>query len=772
MDSGDAADANKSPLQHAPPVNEGKNLLVSSALGEAFAPMADAHNKLVHLCQSNEHQLDTIGSDVQNVCREVKNLTVRHDELKANQDWTVDDLKRQVDQAIKSLFEERFGAHEQRQKQSIEHAVQRLEETTSAKITVQERIVSELASKFGDSIARVIPQLQSDLDGVKTIGSDIATLRELVHSRVREQESEKAQIGPPGPVGPSGPAGIQGEQGLPGQLGQPGIAGPSGPPGPAGQPGPCGPRGPPGEPGPCGPCGPAGQAAEVDMARITFMFEDWTTTVEERLVSRIHGLDVVLQPRLLALERSFADVVSRHSEMISSVLPQWQMDIQKDIVSLRLEVEHRMEKSIADLDQRLTLGSKQLVNETKDALENSFSESMEKLRSKIADAEASTKAFADDFADECRKLTDENSAITEILRAQDNVLSQKIESRSDDVLAEIRSNEGMRMTKLEQVVKNIDYERLARIAKDMEDLANLRAQVATTSAEHASSYDKLNSELARCSLAIEEQGQVFRNIISNEVSDLQVKLVEEASKTTTLSANVQTVSDQLVGECTKLSSKLENFAASSETALKESSDSIISAIHAEEGTRLAKVEQDLNTVMVEKSATSEKMEDFRAALAALRALASSKIETADVHPLLEPLTSVVESLAQKIQELGGPWKERHDRQVERLEQQLKESQERLFPWRYRAQNPHSHNIGRVGGGFAYHVDDHATCDPTLNCTIEGKGGDFADATDSPADSPPAPPSARKQPIRPTSAGIGRRPVGAGYTAVRVRPTPR
>jgi len=485
------------------------------------------------------------------------------------------------------------------------------------------------------------------------------------------------------------------------------------------------------------------------------MLEEWTTAVEDRIRQKLQDMSVSLSSRLTALERSFKDVVSKQSDVVSVVLPQWQADLNKDIERLRSDLEQQHEKGSKSITEAMKSHHEEALGQCQAMLDGRISAEVATLNQRLAAAGDAAGELKAALSSSSAQLLDANSVLREAMQKQVGELYSTIDVSVTKAVSDIRSSEGLRLQKLEDVVKNLDYERLSRAEKFSRDLDCVHEKL---TAQEAAREEALN-ELARVGRASAAELETLRKDmlqrLSSEVVEVQAKLTaaeERAGSLTTLISGAET---RLAEQNDRLASRLEALSASSLAASKTEANNALMKVRADEGVRLAKLEQCMADATKEHDILVGKLDDYRTGLAVVRALAGSKIEANDVPPMLDPLSAVVETLTQKMQELH-PWQERQDRHLERLEHMMKEAQARLWPWRQGANNSEP---TRVGGGFVYGQEDGVE---GQRAAEEGGGGDGrAGAT-----IPEVPQTPRRSPIRPTSAGVGRRPAGAGLAAAR------
>lgn len=767
------------PLQARQPAEaDVQRLLVAAGWGEVLGPFADAHNGLVYVCGAQGQHLSAVAAGCESLAREVRGLSTHQEELKASTDWALEDTRRQMVKMLHLLFDERAGLAEQRQRQVLDTAIRKLEDTLGTKITTQERSISDTLVKLGEVTSRTLPHLQTDVDAVKAMSSDLALLRERVdglQDRTLSEGQRKPEAGAAGPPGPVGPRGAEGQPGPAGIAGPLGPAGPSGPPGPAGPPGQPGLRGPEGTQGPAGPRGPPGEPVEADMKKVTALLNDWTTAVDERLRQRINDVEVALGPRVTALERSFKDVVAKQSEVVSVVLPEWQISIIKEIATLRSDLEHQLAVADAKASEVLLARISDDMRNCCEDLQAQLAAEAQALAARLAAAEEGSRGFSEALASTDDSVLRATAAFNAEVQAQSTRLEVLVQDSAAKLLADIRAHEGARLSTVEAVVRSLDYERLSRMDGFVRDLETLRGEVAGVVAAH----DEVQAEAQRVTsinaLRLDTLGEDFRRRLDEQSTGLLAKLaaVEEAS--TAFHAELGAAEAGRSEQHKETLGRIEALHRTAEALAKAEAKNTLMDIRAAEGARLSQLEAGFAESGRELSAANGRAEDLRTALAAIRALVGYKLDADGVVPLLEPLSKVVDALAIKMQEVY-PWQERQDKQLERFESMLREAQARLFPWRSgsaSARGTAADPTFRVGGGYEYNDREPeregadaagGSCAEASSAAPPVVAATLGAASAGPTASPTTP---RK--LRPTSAGPGRKfipPVGTGMVAAR------
>mmetsp|Transcript_75832 Transcript_75832/g.190778 ORF Transcript_75832/g.190778 Transcript_75832/m.190778 type:complete len:1031 (-) Transcript_75832:69-3161(-) len=607
------------------------------------------------------------------------------------------DLWRRMDNSIQKIVDERSGVVEQRHKHAVELALNQFEDSFGAKLAAQERLLSESIAKVGEIKDRILPDLQAEVDGAKTVSRDLAGLRELVHKRAREQETH--ETAEPAARASSAEAG----------------------------------------------------SAEGARGNLPAMLEEWTSALEDKLGRKVQDINMSFDSRLTAMEWSLRDVISKQSEVVNVVVPQCQSDLNNDIKRLRLDWEAQSEKSSKALSESLHEKQGEVLGKTYTELEGRIVAEVAKLTQRLLVAEDCVQDLKAALPGTSAQLLESASTLRDALQKQESELEVKIESSTAKALSAIRSFEGARIQRLEDVVKSLDFERLSRSEKFSRDLEELNKKVA--------GREEANNEMVHI---------LQRH--SSELGDIQAKLVAANERASCLAASISGAETKLNKQQDWVASRLEAVSASSLASSKTEAKNALMSIRADEGVRLVKLEQSVVEATKEHDILVGKLDDLRTSLADIRTLAGIKLEAKDVPPLLKPLNADVESLIQKIQPLNAdveslirkvqelePSQAQHACHLERLEQQMREAHARLWPWRQ--SGGHTTELWRVGGGFTYNQEDGSAADGPHNRTAEENSG----GSSKPSEMPQPP---KKPPGRPMSAGVGRRPVGTGFTAAR------
>jgi len=699
---------------------------------------------------------------------------------------------------VSALLEEWASGAEERLGERLQQgaARQRTQESDmGSRIQMLERSFKETVGKQSDMITSMLPNWQADLSAeISRLRSDTEARLEPLQADVQEAnrwrvEQKKAQASAAAAparepmVGPPGPMGHTGARGEPGPQGPEGPSGPVGPGGRIGPSGSLGPHGPAGDVGPEGQRGPPGPAAELDMRQISTMLasmhEEFAATSEERLTKRLQGIirqqsqESETGSRIQALERSFKDIVSKQAEMITGMLPQWQMEFSAEIARLRSQTEEHLAMMTTELQEASHVRVIQKKSATVFELRVAAEVSAVTERVKATEQAQSGKIAAVESV-LTAGLENAEATLTKAVKSLDDQFHTKLDLSLKEVLDKIHSHEGVKIQEVETALKNCEYERLARTRHFEEDISAVRAL-----------HDELRSALEGLRQEVRTETGLLNVVINDKVG------AAEAKTEGVLSA-LQKAEGWLSEETNKLAGRIEVVSSACLAAAKAEAEKAIADVCGVEGARLLTMEQSIERGGLEHGALTGRVDDLRTALAALRGITANKLEAQQVQSLLDPLTSIVESIALRIQGVGT-WQERQDGRMDSLKQSLKETQGRLFPWRNGVHKHREEPAVRVGGGYAYDAaeDTQQPQPPQQQSHEEGADATASAAAweasepDSPKTPQPQPPfsvgpavapwspsfpasTPIRTPKRPTSAGGGRPAVGAGFAAARTR----
>lgn len=612
-------------------------------------------------------------------------------------------LHSSMDKVVAAVLLDKMQVIEKQHQDELENALRKLETNLTNKLNAQETILSW---------ARSVPELQASLEAATKVQGDLGDRVDTLTSRMNRRDEKE---GPPGPEGPAGPKGSPGERGEPGPAGQPGPSGGVGPAGAAGLQGPPGPRGLEGDPGPPGPRGPPGTAAEVDVERL----QSLVGGVEDRLKSKFKELELSLGPRLTALERSFSDVATKQSEMVTTLLPQWQVAIGTDFAKMRSDMEAENESALKNLTQetnaKVSEMNAKVIADVEKRLESSLSEHQKKgVAAQEALEERITKTWSTALTDQVGKHASGQDSLQKQLTTQVERLESQIQEASAKFLSEVHSDEGTRITKLqglhdnlEEVVKSMDFERLTRQDAQRKELNLLKTQVTDLEAAHGETRGDAKKSSQTLQTLIEGVHTELRSSLQSSVAGL-----EEPQR--------------------RLAAKLE-----------------------EVDKKVGAVAGDLDTVgkKSDRQGTSLTMqlEALNGGVDKLGVCLKTKLDKDALSVCLEPWRQVMDALSTEVSKVF-PWQERQDKDLARLDLAVQALNSRVFPWRCQSQPEKTLvNVTNVGTASATTVKEPESADsavspptsPTAGREVKERGKSLSTSASSPTLSPVSPAKERK-----------------------------
>merc|ERR1740139_157766 len=167
-------------------------------------------------------------------------------------------------------------------------------------------------------------------------------------------------------------------------------------------------------------------------------------------------------PLVSTLERSFADVAARQSEITNVTLPQWHTALLRDLSSLRSDLPSQITKVETSLTETLKADSASKMSTLRGELESTFRLSSKDLTQVLDAAKEELRILSEKHVRVDERLSAKCETLEDMARVQQSRTVELDAENAEQILREVGIREGVRLTTLEEVVRAMDYERLAR----------------------------------------------------------------------------------------------------------------------------------------------------------------------------------------------------------------------------------------------------------------------------------------------------------------------
>eukprot|EP00928_Gymnodinium_smaydae_P015036 TRINITY_DN15515_c0_g1_i1.p1 TRINITY_DN15515_c0_g1~~TRINITY_DN15515_c0_g1_i1.p1 ORF type:complete len:758 (+),score=201.52 TRINITY_DN15515_c0_g1_i1:120-2276(+) len=436
-----------------------------------------------------------------------------------------------------------------------------------------------------------------------------------------------------------------------------------------------------------------GVSASLDETRASLetLVRESADQLRQERREAITALEDGLQPRLSALEKSLEDVVSRVADLASVALPRQRADIDAGIAKLANELS--AQRSAAEVErQRQDLQTRDIVEEFRRAdaeLSARLESDLAALRSDLQLTHGSVEAVAARGVAVESRLDATCAELGRRLSAEVSRLEVLAAREATETRNGIREDEGARLSRLEGVVKQAEFERLASARQLSGDLEELQSSWRASCTEAAERIAAVEAAVRRDLEALRAQGEErlslqVREATTRQTADasrLEMSLAEGLAKAERERGDLETSLSRLVETET---SRLERFA-------KEEASGALTAAQNDE--RWGDLRRDLQEAQSTLGAAQERLgselKESREELGACeRTGRRQEAAAAAAAGQAEQMQQAINDLASGLRSISNGQRLRDDELV-RLEELVREVEVRRWPWRAAMQRQRS-----------------------------------------------------------------------------------
>jgi len=426
--------------------------------------------------------------------------------------------------------------------------------------------------------------------------------------------------------------------------------------------------------------------------------EESAKTAKESVLEETKRLEDSFETRYKALNHSLEEISNRQAELISSVLPKWESDI-------RLEVQ-KMSSDLSSLDESLR-GRLQQIEESaiqlrahadsqREALEVRIEGDIEAVRQRTSITEDGLKALVADLTALSDNSRDQYAKLEEELKTSGDQLQQFASEKAQAAIDQMHDEYNGRLSTLESVVKQADFERLSFVDRTSKELVSLRQDFEQVQSCNAS----LGQGLVTQAQELTQANQKLESDIKSQIASLSERISSGEQQTAQVSQSLKAAESQLRAEDGKIAERLASESQRLEGIAKAEASAVLNNIRSDEGSRLATAETAIKDAVLERQQLSgriaQELNERKSELESFAAIIEQRVVTVETGATarFESLRQATDQLAQEFQDYVKTESIRAT-ECSRLEALVRALESRVWPWRSnakdrpdRSQSPH------------------------------------------------------------------------------------
>lgn len=431
--------------------------------------------------------------------------------------------------------------------------------------------------------------------------------------------------------------------------------------------------------------------------------EESAKSGKESVLEETKRLEDSFETRYKALNHSLEEISNRQAELISSVLPKWENDMGLQVKKVSNELSS-FEEDIRGRFQPIEESVMQLradTNTQREALEARIQGELEAVRQRTSLTEDGLKAVVADLAALGVSSRDQQVKLEEELKAVDDRLHQFAREQVQVAIDQMHNEYNDRLSTVESVVKQADFERLSFVDRTSKELVSLRQEV--EQAQNCSA--SLSQELANQTQELKRADQKLESDLKDNIASLSKRISSGEEQTAQVSNSLKETESQLRAEDGKIVERLASESQRLEEVAKAEASTVLNTIRSDETPRLATAESAIKQAELERRQLSgritQEVEERKSELEASVTSAEERVAAVEsgATARFESLRQATDQLAQEFQEYVKTESIRAT-ECSRLEALVRALEARVWPWRAnardrpdRSQSPHRWSRG-------------------------------------------------------------------------------
>lgn len=417
--------------------------------------------------------------------------------------------------------------------------------------------------------------------------------------------------------------------------------------------------------------------------------------LEARIEDRLKGVDGELHQAITtlqdstanhtkALELSILEVANAHTNTASLSLPRMRAEVDGEIrrISSALATQREEQEGRAQAyDARISQQAADLTN-CRTELQQHIASEVEVLRAGLNAVEERCESLSAASMQGSLSVAQLKEDVEVQFMKLEAAIKSEGASTSECVLAAVRSHEGERLDALEAVVKQAEFERLRSMEKGMEKVTRLRTDL-EANCEFAR---QLEGTVSKQKAELEIVQESLQRSLASEVSQLRAQLAHDAEYVTSMTVAGKAAETRLGNEIVALRERFDPRLSKLETQAKAEADEVLRIIRADEGVRLATLEESYRSVKDDRRTLVEQhkqeVDSIRLEIVASCKAVDEKHQAVDAQASKElQLTQhTMHGLVQKLEDLAHAQVACNENasQCQKLVHAL---ETRLYPWR-------------------------------------------------------------------------------------------
>eukprot|EP00930_Biecheleria_cincta_P043257 TRINITY_DN29719_c0_g1_i1.p1 TRINITY_DN29719_c0_g1~~TRINITY_DN29719_c0_g1_i1.p1 ORF type:complete len:627 (-),score=128.85 TRINITY_DN29719_c0_g1_i1:22-1902(-) len=526
----------------------------------------------------------------------------------------------------------------------------------------------------------------------------------------------------------------------------------------------------------------ATKAAESE-AKLEERFRSFEVRIDEGLkntkesvLEETKRLEDSFETRYKALNHSLAEISNRQGELVSSVLPKWESDIRIEVQKVSSDLS-TLDESLHGRLQQIEECVTQLRGHTdtqREDLKVHIEGEIEAVRQRVSVSEDGLKALVAELTALSGSCRDQHAKLEEALKTSGDGLQQFAREQAQTAIDQMSDEYSGRLSTLENVVKQADFERLSFVDRTSKELVSLRQDFEQVQSCNTS----LGQGLATHAQEQTQANQKLETYLQSQIASLSERISSGEERTAQVSQSLAAAESQLRAEDGKIVERLASESKRLEGVVKAEASAVLNNIRSDEGPRLAAAETAIQEAALERRQLSgritQELDERKSELEASTSNMEQRVVAVEsgATARFESLRQATDQLAQEFQDYVRTESIRAT-ECSRLEVLVRALESRVWPWRQnakdrpdRSQSPHPW----PRGGAAHYAGAGDADFTATSTTADLQSTSWVRSPKKPAGTRPG--SASWRSARGGSAaqeglnGVIGSPVGAGVHAAR------
>lgn len=434
----------------------------------------------------------------------------------------------------------------------------------------------------------------------------------------------------------------------------------------------------------------ARKKAEENFEAFKAQFEERFTACEQKQSLAVKDFTDAIDSKLQALQHSLDEVTGRQAEIITRVMPKWEADTNNQVKKVAAELSSHTDRFAEQTRKFEDSFSAQTaaLDALHAALLQRFSEGFASATARADAAEGRLDKVGEEI-----KLLESNRKEAEVdLRKQLSLQYERLEvlakSEANAVSVKLGEDHGLRLTMLEGVMKQIDFERLKMSQLLEKELEKLRAELDTRCNDVMASSERQSAQFSTEFSRFEQEQRSSASQVKSELLN-SYTVCERRMDELTLSLTA--TENKLRSEDSSLRERFDVELRRVEDRAKEEATSVLELVRSDEGARLKVVESKVADAELQRRALNERINQEEAErktdAADAAAVSDKRISAFEllVSARIESFRQALDGLATEFQgyvRLQGM----REMDTNRLESLVRALEVRVWPWRHNAKD--------------------------------------------------------------------------------------